>query len=134
MPIGRGIRVWGAAVIALGCAASVLQAQRIPFEKRVFSEQVLRSSEQPVVPIYEGYYENDDGTYDICFGYFNLNLDESVNVPLGENNFIEPTQYDGVQPTHFTPVPGMTPVSPFTSRFRRVWCAFTVTVLSLIHI
>ena len=27
-----------------------------------------------------------------------------------------------------TPVPGMAPASPFTSRFRRVWCAFTVTV------
>ncbi|SVB49005.1 uncharacterized protein METZ01_LOCUS201859, partial [marine metagenome] len=128
MTIGGGLKRLGALVLALACTASMLQAQRIPFEKRVFNEQVLRPSEQPVVPIYEGYFENDDGTYDICFGYFNLNLDESVNVPLGENNFIEPAQYDGRQPTHFTPVPGMTPVSPFTSRFRRIWCAFTVTV------
>ena len=128
MTIGRGLQGLGAVVVALVCTASVLQAQRIPFEKRFFAEQVLRPSEQPVVPIYEGYFENEDGTYDICFGYFNLNLDESVNVPLGENNFIEPAQYDGHQPTHFTPVPGMTPASPFTSRFRRIWCAFTVTV------
>jgi hypothetical protein len=114
--------------VLLGCMALPLQAQRIPFEKRFFNEQVLRPNSQPVVPIYEGYYENDDGTYDICFGYFNLNLDEPLEIPLGERNSIEPSQYDGRQPTHFTVVPGMTPTSPFTSRFRRIWCAFTVTV------
>lgn len=107
---------------------SPLQAQRIPFAKRFFTEQVLRPADQPVVPIYEGWFENDDGTYDICFGYFNLNLEESVDIPLGGQNFIEPSRYDGRQPTHFAPVPGMTPVSQFTSRFRRFWCAFTVTV------
>lgn len=112
----------------LGCWAAPASAQRIPFEKRFFNEQVLRSEKQPVVPLYEGFYQNPDGTYDICFGYFNLNLDEAVDIPLGERNFIEPSRYDGRQPTHFTPVPGMTDASPFTSRFRRVWCAFTVTV------
>jgi hypothetical protein len=108
--------------------ATSLEAQRIPFEKRVFNEQVLRSSGQPVVPIFEGWYENADGTHDLCFGYFNLNLDEAVDVPLGEGNFLEPSRYDVHQPSHFTPVPGMAPASPFSSRFRRAWCTFTVTV------
>ena len=115
-------------IVLLVFAVAPLDAQRIPFEKRVFNEQVLRPVSQPVIPIYEGYYENDDGTHDICFGYFNPNLEEAVDIPLGERNFMEPSQYDGHQPTHFTPVPGMTPDSPFTSRFRRYWCAFTVTV------
>jgi len=120
-------------LIAVGAAflagvPSPSHAQRIPFEKRFFNEQVLRTHAQPVVPIYEGWYRNADGTREICFGYFNLNLDEPLDIPLGEDNFIEPSQYDGHQPTHFTVVPGMTPTSPFTSRFRRVWCAFTVTV------
>ncbi len=117
--------------LTIGLLASLVTsaaAQRIPFEKRFFNEQVLRPHSQPVVPIYEGWYTNTDGSHEICFGYFNLNLDEPVDIPLGEDNFIEPSQYDGHQPTHFTPVPGMTPTSPFTSRFRRVWCAFTVTV------
>lgn len=128
------MRSWSALCVAAVCLAlfavspSPLQAQRIPFTKRFFNEQVLRSADQPVVPIYEGWYRNDDGTYEICFGYFNLNLDESVNIPLGGENFIEPSRYDGRQPTHFEAVPGMTPASPFTSRFRRFWCAFTVTV------
>lgn len=130
-------RVWrsrllGASVgaIAIGVFASPALAQRIPFEKRFFNEQVLRSTTQPVVPLYEGYYQNEDGSYEICFGYFNLNMDEPVDIPLGENNYIEPSQYDGHQPTHFTPVPGMTDTSPFESRFRRVFCAFTVTAPS----
>ena len=117
--------------VALACslvAASSLGAQRIPFEKRFFNEQVLRPHSQPVVPIFEGWYPNADGTREVCFGYFNLNLDESLDIPLGERNFIEPSRYDGHQPTHFTPVPGMTSSSPFSSRFRRIWCAFTVTV------
>ncbi len=112
----------------LSAALTPLEAQRIPFERRYFNEQVLRSFAQPIVPIYEGWYRNADGTNEICFGYFNLNLDEAVDIPLGERNFIEPRQYDGRQPTHFTPVPGMSEASPFSSRFRRVWCAFTVTV------
>lgn len=115
--------------LALGFASPVL-AQRIPFEKRFFNEQVLRPRSQPVVPIYEGYFQNPDGSYDICFGYFNLNIDEAVDIPLGERNYIEPRQYDGRQPSHFTPVPGMSEASPFDSRIRRVWCAFTVTVPS----
>ena len=123
-------RILVGAAVALGTlwVAAPLQAQRIPFEKRVFAEQVLRTHSQPVVPIYEGWYRNADGTREICFGYFNLNMDEAIDIPLGERNFMEPSQYDGHQPTHFTPVPGMTPTSPFRSRFRRYWCAFTITV------
>lgn len=116
-----------AGVVLLG-SAMPLEAQRIPFTKRFFSEQVLRDFGQPIIPIYEGWYPNEDGTRDICFGYFNLNLNEAVEIPLGEGNFMEPAEYDGHQPTHFTPVPGMTPASPFTSRFRRPFCTFTVTV------
>jgi len=121
--LGRGGLLLG----LLAVAAVPVHAQRIPFNKRFFAEQVLRTHEQPVVPVYEGWYRNVDGTYEICFGYFNLNLEEALDIPLGERNFIEPRQYDGHQPTHFTPVPGMSPASPFTSRFRRHWCAFTVT-------
>jgi hypothetical protein len=119
-------------LVTAGVAAAApwraVEAQRIPLERRVFNEQVLRANSQPVIPIYEGWYRNTDGTYDICFGYFNLNLEEAVDIPLGERNFLEPAQYDGKQPTYFAPVPGMTPASQVTSRFRRYWCAFTVTV------
>jgi hypothetical protein len=96
------------------------QAQQIPSDKRVFNEQLLRTSGQPVVPLYEGWFPNADGTYGICFGYFNLNTEEPVDIPLGPNNFIEPAEFDGLQPTHFDPVPA--------AGYRRHFCVFTVTV------
>ena len=95
-------------------------AQEIPFEQQVFNEQVLRPSGQPVVPLYDGWFENPDGTYGICFGYFNLNTEEVVDIPLGPDNFIEPTEFDGLQPTHFDPVPA--------AGYRRHFCVFSVTV------
>ena len=55
-----------------------------------------------VAPFAEGWYENEDGTYSLSFGYLNLQLDV-VEIPLGENNFIEPAEFDGMQPTTFHP-------------------------------
>jgi hypothetical protein len=120
----------GVGVIALlSCAhVSALQAQVIPFEKRVFNEEVLRPHSQPVIPLFDGWYKNADGTFDMCFGYINLNTEEPLDIPLGERNFIEPREFDGKQPTHFDVIPGMTAVSQMTSTFRRYYCAFTVTV------
>jgi hypothetical protein len=53
-----------------------------------------------VAPFMEGWFENPDGTYSISFGYLNMN-DEVVEIPIGENNFIEPAQFNGMQPTYF---------------------------------
>jgi hypothetical protein len=99
---------------------SHLDAQVIPFEERTFNEQVLRPHGQPVVPIYEGWYAKDNGSKRICFGYFNLNTEDSFDVPLGPDNHIEPAVYDGMQPTHFDPVPD--------GNYRRHLCVFTVQV------
>ena len=40
----------------------------------------------PVVPIFEGAYENEDGSVSYSFGYLNRNTGEPVSVPLGQNN------------------------------------------------
>jgi len=53
-------------------------------------------------PFMEGWYENPDGTYSISFGYLNLN-DDVVEIPIGENNNIEPAEFNGMQPTYFEP-------------------------------
>jgi len=50
----------------------------------------------------EGWYENEDGTFSISFGYLNANED-TIQIPLGPDNFIEPAQFDGMQPTIFFP-------------------------------
>lgn len=55
----------------------------------------------PVIPIMEGAYDNGDGTFTVSFGYLNRNSEELIDIPLGEDNFIEPASFDGMQPTHF---------------------------------
>jgi hypothetical protein len=56
-----------------------------------------------VAPFLEGWLENADGTYTFSFGYFNLNTEEVVEIPVGPDNFVEPSEYDGTQPTVFRP-------------------------------
>jgi hypothetical protein len=112
--------ICGGAVAWVLLSVSATDAQVTPLSERVFSEQVLRPIGQPVVPIYEGYYQNPDGTHEICFGYFNLNTQDDFDVPLGPSNFIEPAEFDGAQPTHFDRVPA--------GNYRRHLCVFTVHV------
>jgi hypothetical protein len=85
-----------------------------------WTAQNLAPSGRPVLPIFEGWFDKPDGTYDLCFGYHNLNLRETLEIPLGPDNFIEPARFDGFQPTHFDPVP--------QNGSRRYWCTFTVNV------
>jgi hypothetical protein len=117
------------AYVALGSVAAVLfmagwappaaQQRVIGRGGTQFNFELLRPSGGPVVPIFEGWYENDNGTHELSFGYFNVNTEEVIEVPLGPDNFIEPAEFDGSQPTHFLPVP---------SRDRRHYGVFTVTI------
>jgi hypothetical protein len=79
-----------------------------------------------VAPFFDGWYRNPDGTVTLSFGYSNLNLTEVVEIPLGPNNFIEPTEFDGRQPTSFPP-PGHRSDRPRPRRERERG-VFTVTV------
>jgi hypothetical protein len=36
-----------------------------------------------VVPVYEGWYANSDGSFDLVFGYFNRNWDQELDIPAG---------------------------------------------------
>jgi len=58
---------------------------------------------QHVEPAYEGWRQNEDGTYSFMFGYFNENWEEELDIPVGENNFFTPGDADRGQPTHFLP-------------------------------
>ena len=65
--------------------------------------QILHERGQNVVPVYEGWEPNPDGTFTMVFGYFNRNLEEEPIVPVGPNNSFEPGDPDRGQPTHFYP-------------------------------
>ena len=45
---------------------------------------------QDVAPVFEGWEQNADGTFNLVFGYFNRNWEEEVDVPIGPENSIEP--------------------------------------------
>jgi hypothetical protein len=88
------IRVSRIAVIVVGTIAAASLG---------VSGQLLYSSGQNVVPVFEGWERNTDGTFNMLFGYFNRNRDEIVDVPIGPDNKIEPGPGDRGQPTHFFP-------------------------------
>lgn len=56
----------------------------------------------PIIPVLEGWIDNQDGTTSFSFGIINRN-EEGMDIPLGEANRIEPAKWDGVQPTYFPP-------------------------------
>jgi hypothetical protein len=60
-------------------------------------------SGQNVVPYFEGWIRNADGTFDLVFGYFNRNWQEELAIPAGPDNLLEPGAPDRGQPTYFLP-------------------------------
>ncbi len=119
-------RLWLAAVAAVWFslpALSPVEAQnRLPSASGDWMLRNLRPSGQPVIPLFDGWYHNPDGTFELCFGFHNLNTDQEVEIRQGPDNFIEPARFDGLQPTHFDEVP---------SEYRRRFCVFTITLEDL---
>ena len=58
---------------------------------------------QSISPAYEGWVQNEDGSFDLVFGYMNRNWEQVVDVPVGPENAIEPGGPDRGQPTRFQP-------------------------------
>jgi hypothetical protein len=98
--------VWALALVAVGAAGPVA-GQQNPIARQ-----------QPrglgVSPVFEGWYQNPDGTYTLSFGFMNRNTDEELTIPVGPNNRVEPGELDQGQPTFFEP--------------RRSYGVFAVTV------
>jgi hypothetical protein len=54
-----------------------------------------------VTPAFEGWFANEDGSFSLLVGYYNRNSKETLDIPVGPNNRIEPGPPDQGQPTHF---------------------------------
>lgn len=61
------------------------------------------AKDQHIEPAYEGWRQNDDGSYSFIFGYHNENWEQAQNIQVGEDNFFTPGDADRGQPTHFLP-------------------------------
>ena len=58
---------------------------------------------QNVAPAFEGWEQNEDGSFNFLFGYMNRNWLEEIDVAVGEDNAFSPGPADRGQPTHFLP-------------------------------
>jgi len=95
-------------------SAPQFAAAQIPFESSTgpipYNGQYNRG--QDVVPSYDGWKANPDGTFSMYFGYMNRNYEEQLDIDIGTNNNVDGG--DRGQPTHFYP--------------RRHWFVFKVVV------
>jgi hypothetical protein len=92
------------ALVAIGFNA---RAEQLPMEP-------AHNSGQSITAAYEGWFKNPDGSFTLLVGYYNRNLKQEMDIPIGPGNRIEPGGPDRGQPTHFLP--------------NRQWGIFTVTV------
>jgi len=81
---------------------AVLAFSAVSFSS-VASAQVRYATGQNVVPVFEGWERNADGSFNFVFGYMNRNYEEEVDVPVGAGNSLEPGGVDQGQPAHFYP-------------------------------
>jgi hypothetical protein len=96
---GRVRRLTSAVVGLFVLLASVEVFAQLPAQ----IGSMRRASGQSVAPVYEGWEPNPDGSFTMYFGYFSMNTEETADIPVGANNFIEPAPQDRGQPTHFLP-------------------------------
>jgi len=68
-----------------------------------YDSAVQFQSGQDVVPTFDGWIVNQDGTFTLVFGYFNRNYREQLVIPPGPNNNLSPGGVDQAQPTIFEP-------------------------------
>jgi hypothetical protein len=99
-----------AGILLAACCVAIARGQGaagLPIEP-------VKETGQSVTGALEGWYQNPDGSFTLLVGYFNRNSKQTLDIPVGPNNRIEPGGPDLGQPTHFQP--------------RRQWGVFTIVV------
>jgi hypothetical protein len=88
--------VAGAAAVAAGLVLSLtaLEGRQLPLP-------ALKDSGEAIYPAFEGWYQNADGSYSLLMGFYNRNQKQTIDIPVGPNNRVEPGGPDLGQPTHF---------------------------------
>lgn len=95
------------AMLGAAIAIAVPSARQLPLEP-------MKDAGLGITAAYEGWFQHPDGGVSLLVGYFNRNLKQILDIPVGPENRIEPGGPDQGQPTHFLP--------------RRQWGVFTIAV------
>ncbi len=101
-------------VAGLAAVAVLVAGQRLEAQTRF-----MYLNGQSVHPAYEGWWPNEDGTYELYFGYMNSNWEQEIDVEVGPRNYFtitapgtlddltldvfDPAAADKGQPTHLYP-------------------------------
>src|SRR5207344_786538 len=94
--VRRLITICAAGVLAcgaLGALGATLLGQTPPEPRKQFGAGVTGA--------YEGWFTAKDGSRWFSVGYYNRNSRQTLDVPVGPDNKIEPGGPDQGQPTHF---------------------------------
>ncbi|MGH9346566.1 MAG: hypothetical protein ACRD26_04795 [Vicinamibacterales bacterium] len=100
--------------LALAGAAIVVAAPSALTSRTQLPLEPMKDAGLGVTAAYEGWFRHADGSVSLLIGYFNRNLKQLLDIPIGPENRIEPGGPDQGQPTHFLP--------------RRQWGMFTIPV------
>lgn len=92
-------RLMGRVALAF-VAAACLVTGAAPAARQLVMEP-LKDAGQNVYPAFEGWYQNSDGSYTLLIGYYNRNKKQTLDIPIGPENRLEPGGPDQGQPTHF---------------------------------
>ena len=95
------LRRAGVAAGAAALLAAVIVAAPVAAQDQGEAED-RPGRELSIAPAYEGWERNDDGSFNLVFGYMNRSW-EPLEVPIGLDNRIEPGNPDRGQPTRFQP-------------------------------
>jgi hypothetical protein len=97
-PTRLAVAALGAAV-AVGAWVTVTRAQAP--QPTVAAPMPLGARGEPIYGAFEGWGPLKDGQNAIEIGYFNNNLEQTLDIPIGPNNHMDPGGPDLLQPTHF---------------------------------
>ena len=117
--IGAAGRVWALCAVAALAGSAIVGSAQAPQTPPAAPQAPLpldpaRERGVGITPAYEGWYPNADGSFTILIGYYNRNSRQTLDIPVGPNNRIEPGNPDQGQPTHF--------------ELGRQWGVFTIKV------
>ena len=108
----RVYRFAAAAVLAAAVVVPSFVVGRAQSQAPLLPLGPNRNAGEAVTGAFEGWFYKADGSVALLVGYFNRNLKQVLDIPVGPNNRIEPGGPDYGQPTHFLP--------------RRQWGVFTI--------